>query len=77
VADITITVPDTVLTKVVDALCEYGDWTAADGSRTPFAKTVIIRWMKKVTIAREARIDGNVAVAAAESDTTTELSGIV
>jgi len=76
-ADITITVPDAVLTKVVDALCEYGDWTAADGSRTPFAKTVIIRWMKKVTIQREQRIDGAVATAAAEQDTTSELSGIV
>jgi len=77
VADITITIPDTVLTMVVDALCEYGDWTAGDGNRSAFAKTVMIRWVKKVVVAREARIDGNVAVATAESDTTSELSGIV
>ena len=75
-ADITITIPDEVLTEVVDALCTVGDWKASDGNRSLFAKQVLIRYVKRVTVNARKALDGNAATAAADVDATADLAGI-
>lgn len=76
-ADITITVPDTILPEVVDALCAVGDWKTEDGNRNAFAKQVIIRWMKRVTTNARVKAQSDAAAAAANASATTDLTNIV
>lgn len=72
-ASITITFSDGAQTRVVNALCERGGWTAELGiAKGPFAKSVVIDFVKSVvrnhegdTAAATAR---EAAQAAADND---------
>lgn len=73
---ITITIPEAVAPEVIAALCVAGDWTPDDGEQEAFAKTVIIRYVKQVTINSRMAGAGNTAKDAAEVAATTDLTNI-
>lgn len=63
-ASITITIPDAVLTRVLDAIAaRHGYDPLTDGTKAQFAKSVVIGWLKKEVVEHEA----NTAAASAAS----------
>lgn len=53
-ANITISIPDTVVGRVVDALCGYYGYST--GNKNAFAKQAIITHIKQVVRSHEGRI---------------------
>jgi hypothetical protein len=45
-ANITITIPDAVVNRVLDAVASRYNWTADLGTKAQFAKAVLIRLLK-------------------------------
>lgn len=61
-ADITITIPDQHIPRVVAAFAaEYG-WTAEDGPKGAFAKAALIRHVRQVTRRYEAQAAAQAAM---------------
>lgn len=73
-ASITLTYPDGVQARVVDALCAYGNYTPADGARGAFAKGVLSTFIRTVVRNFEAdaaaKSAADAARAAADSQIT-------
>jgi len=44
-AQITLTIPDSMFGRVADGLALAGGWTPGDGPKADFAKTVLVRFM--------------------------------
>jgi hypothetical protein len=74
-ATITLTIPDAVLPRVVDALCSYGD-RAEDAAvaKGAFAKGVLIEWVTGVTFAYETRLAAEAARVAADAKARAEVT---
>ena len=67
-ATITLTIPDGVLTRVLDAIAlRHGYDPLTDGTKAQFAKAVVLKWVKKEVVEQEA---GTVAAAASATQTT-------
>lgn len=73
-ASITITIPDPVLTRVLDAIASVGGYNSArDGTKAQFAKAYLVSYLKGIVIDYE----GNVAAkTASDSARTTANSDI-
>lgn len=63
-AQITLTIPDAHMPRVIDALCTVGDYNAdTDGNRGAFAKSVVIQWVRDTVLAVERTETERVALA--------------
>lgn len=70
-ADITITVADAVLTRVLNAIAaRHGYNPATDGTKGQFAKATLVKWAKKEVVEYEA-------TQALNAQTTTSQSEII
>ena len=53
-ANITITIPDAVVPRVLDAVSARNGYnTATDGTKAQFAKAVLVRWLKAEVVGYE------------------------
>lgn len=74
-ATISITVPDAVVARVLDAIAaQYGYDATRDGTKAQFAKAILARFMKEVVVAYEATAAGEASRKAAEDKAKTEVS---
>lgn len=80
-AQISLTIPDAVMPRVVDALCaqsgDEGPWTAESGlTRGQWAKREVVRYVRRVVIDYEARLarDEAGATAAAQADADMQIT---
>lgn len=64
-ATITITIPDAVLSRVLEGMCAAGGWTAESAvPKSAFAKNMIIDYIKATVRRTEDRAASQAAVAA-------------
>lgn len=62
------TVSDAQANRVVDAFCDLGNWTEADGPRSQFVREMVKDYMKSVVISYEKRQKDAQALAAVSYD---------
>jgi hypothetical protein len=73
-AEITITIPDGVVQRVLDALCGQFGWTPESGlTQGQFAKWCVARWAKDVVRTWEAQQASEAAILAAQQDVDTDI----
>lgn len=70
-ANITISIPDASLARVVDAMATTHGWTAADGPKAAFAKKQLIDYIVGNVRAAEKQTED-----AARVSTVTDIDGI-
>jgi hypothetical protein len=70
-ATITLTIPDAVMPRVVDALCAEGGYVS--GSRGAFAKQQVVDHVRRVVRQYESRVARDAAGAAADSAADAEI----
>lgn len=73
-ATITLTFPDGVQTRVVDALCDRGGWNQNLGPRGAFAKGVVIDWVHTVVKHYEGEQAATTARSTAESNAESQIT---
>lgn len=72
-ATMTITIPDAVAPRVLDALADRGGWDGT-GNKAAFAKGVVIDYIMSVTRNREAEKDAATARDAAMAKATRDIA---
>lgn len=76
-ATISITVPDAVVPRVLDAMADtYTYDPATDGTKAQFAKKQIAAHVKSIVVAYETRIASEEAAATAQAAVIAEMGGI-
>lgn len=76
-ADISITVPDSVVTRVLDAFASrfgYATNKNANETRAQFAKRMLAGMVKQIVVAEEANAAANTAYDSAATSATTDIS---
>lgn len=74
-ATVSITIPDEVVPRVLDAIAaQYGYDPNAGLTKAQFAKTILARFMKGVVVAYEATIAGEASRKTAEDKAKTEIT---
>lgn len=74
-ANLTVTIPDTVAQRALDAVCStYGYDSATDGTKLQFAKSVVADFVKDVVRAYEANQAAEACRAAAIAKADSEVS---
>lgn len=67
-ADITVTIPDPQVQRVIDALCGFGGWTAETGlTKAQFAKAQVAEHLKRTVKNWEEQEAQRTAVLAVET----------
>jgi len=68
-ASITITIPNAVKDRVLDAIAaRHGYDSGTDGTKAQFAKSVIALWAKRITVEYESSLGGKLAGDTAEGE---------
>jgi hypothetical protein len=74
-ADITITVPNAVLSRVLDAIAARNGYIAAvHGTKAQFAKSLIIAWIKREVKGYEAGLASESAINTANASVDNDIS---
>lgn len=73
-ATLTLSYPDAQANRIIDALCDAGGWTAADGPRPAFSKKVVADQIRQQTLAYEADKARRDALAAVVAPTTVDIA---
>ncbi len=74
-ATVSVTIPDPVLARVLDAFATaYGYNPATDGTKAAFAKRQVARFVMETVRAHEATTAANAALKAATDKATTEIT---
>ena len=74
-ATITLTIPDAVMPRVIDALCAYGDRPDSSPlTRGAFAKAVVVDWVKSITRQHEGVQAAKTAETTARARVDAEIS---
>lgn len=74
-ANITITIPDAVLQRVLDAVAATRNYNpATDGTKAQFARAVLIAWLKGIVVDHEGNVATNNAAASARTTANTDIA---
>lgn len=74
-ADITITIPNAVLSRVLDAVSvRFGYNAATDGTKAAFAKKQLIIWVKDIVRSHEGSAAGAAAQQAASESVDADIT---
>lgn len=74
-ASITITIPDNVLTRVLDAIAARNGYNSAtDGTKAAFAKAIVIKWVRREVIDYEANSAGQTASTSTRTQSESDIS---
>lgn len=77
-ASLQVTIPDSRLTRVVNAIAAtYGYNAATDGTKAAFARRHLAQHVRAIVVAYEVRIAGEQAAEAASAVAESEMDGIV
>jgi len=73
-ANITITIPDSVVTRVLDAVAVRYEWAPESGlTKAQFAKSVIVKWLKETVKMHEGNLASNAAQATSNQQVDTDI----
>lgn len=76
-ASISVTVPDAIVTRVLDAICDTYDYRGPiDGTKAQFAKKQVAEHIRRLVTSYEARQASEAAAQAAADAAAADLSGI-
>lgn len=74
-ASITLTIPDAVLPRVLDAMAATRNYNpATDGTKAQFAKAQLVAWLKSVVVDYEGNAAANTAATSARNTATTDIA---
>lgn len=74
-ASITITIPDAVLNRVLDAIAATRSYNpGTDGTKAQFAKAQLVAWIKGIVVDYEGNNAANTANASARTTAQTDIA---